>query len=288
MTAQTPAVLKTYFETGDKPTQTQYADLIDSFVPTTGGGNTTVSGSLLVTGSCAVSGPVEFFSTLTVHNNVAVSGNISLDSGNIALTGATGNASFSGTITAQALSISGTTVFTNPVTFDNAVSAASGITTTSLTVVGGGVVDCATLNASTKVSAAAGNFAGAVSAASLNVAGNVSAAQGTVYASAVRTSFEYFPVATISAAGTTQATGSLCSASICTLKGVVDGSTTGFRLMANRTGLTQRLYSDSVSANLWPPTGGTINALAANAAFPLAASTLYTVVYLAASAYAVK
>ncbi len=30
MTAQTPAVLKTYFETGDRPTAAQYTDLIDT------------------------------------------------------------------------------------------------------------------------------------------------------------------------------------------------------------------------------------------------------------------
>ena len=29
---QTKEILKTYFETGDKPTQTQFEDLIDSFV----------------------------------------------------------------------------------------------------------------------------------------------------------------------------------------------------------------------------------------------------------------
>lgn len=32
MTTQTPAILKTYFETGDRPTQAQFADLIDSSV----------------------------------------------------------------------------------------------------------------------------------------------------------------------------------------------------------------------------------------------------------------
>lgn len=34
MTAQTPAILKTYFQTNDKPTQAQYANLIDSYVNT--------------------------------------------------------------------------------------------------------------------------------------------------------------------------------------------------------------------------------------------------------------
>lgn len=114
-------------------------------------------------------------------------------------------------------------------------------------------------------------------------------ATGTVSASSIYASNRMInTVAIISAAGTTQTTGSLCSAAICRLAGVTDGSTTGFTLMANRAGWNQKLYGANASANLWPPTGGTINALAANAAFPLATNTLYDVVHLTASAYAVK
>lgn len=92
----------------------------------------------------------------------------------------------------------------------------------------------------------------------------------------------------ISAAGTAQATGALLTSVINRGKGVVDGATTGFRLLANKAGLTQYIYNDSVSANLWPPTGGSINALGANTVFPLAANTMYTILHLTASAYAVK
>ena len=35
MSVQTPTVLKTYFETGDRPTQAQFVDLIDSFINNT-------------------------------------------------------------------------------------------------------------------------------------------------------------------------------------------------------------------------------------------------------------
>lgn len=138
-----------------------------------------------------------------------------------------------------------------------------------------------TLSVAVSISAAS-VYTNVLSCASAVATGTVSAASVYAGTKIINT------VATISAAGTTQTTGSLCSASICRLAGVTDGSTTGFTLMANRTGWNQKLYGANASANLWPPTGGTINALAANAAFPLATNTLYDVVHLAASAYAVK
>lgn len=284
MTAQTPTVLKSYFQTGDKPTQSDYTDLIDSFVPITGGGVTTVSGSLLVTGSAAVSGPTELFSTLTVHNNVSVSGNISLDSGNIALTGATGNASFSGTITAAALSLSGA--------FSAATINAFNLNITNILV--GNDIQASTFEGTTAtftgaVTANALHINTKISAQSLNVTADISAATGTVYASATRSQGGYYQQVTIvSAAGTAQGTAAPCSAAICRLRGVVDGSTTGYGLMANRIGWVQYLYNESgASANLWPPTGGTINGSAANAVMPLVANGRYTVLHVQASAYAV-
>lgn len=97
------------------------------------------------------------------------------------------------------------------------------------------------------------------------------------------------PVAIISAAGTAQATATLCSAAICRLQGVTDGSTTGFSIPANKTGWVQYILNETaVSANLWPPTGGTINNGTANTAFALAAKTSYTIFHIAASAYGVK
>lgn len=111
----------------------------------------------------------------------------------------------------------------------------------------------------------------------------------SVYASAGRfTSGVYQGVGIVSAAGSAQSTAAPLVNIINRGKGVVDGQTTGFGLISNRTGLTQYLYNEGASANLWPPTGGTINGLAANAAFSLAASAMFTIIHLTASAMAVK
>lgn len=56
MTAQTRATLKTYFETGDKPTQTQFANTIDSFVSLLDTTAQTVVSDISLGGSLAVSG----------------------------------------------------------------------------------------------------------------------------------------------------------------------------------------------------------------------------------------
>lgn len=130
---------------------------------------------------------------------------------------------------------------------------------------------------------------GAVSAASVNVTGDVSAATGTVYASAVRsTNGMIASVGIVSAAGTAQATAASLSFIVNRGKGIVDGQTTGFTPLTNRAGLVQYLFNEGVSANLWPPTGGTINGLAANIPFPLVVSAMVTIVHLTASAYGVK
>lgn len=77
--------------------------------------------------------------------------------------------------------------------------------------------------------------------------------------------------AIISAAGSAQATASLCSAQNCSLMGVADGQTTGFILMANQTGMAQTLFMNTAAVP-----------------FSLAANTLYTVLHYAASAMGVK
>lgn len=129
-----------------------------------------------------------------------------------------------------------------------------------------------------------------ISAASLYVMGDVSAATGTVYASAVRSPINYHgtPVV-ISAAGTAQTTGTFLTAEICRLQGASDGQATGFVLPANKTGWVQYLANEcTVSANLWPPIGGSINGLGVNTVFPMTANTPYIVIHRAASAYSVK
>lgn len=145
------------------------------------------------------------------------------------------------------------------------------------------------LSVGATITASAASINGIVSAASLNVTGDVSAATGTVYASAVRSTNGFIGSSgTVSAAGTTQGTAASLTFVVNRGRGIADGATTGFTPLANKPGLTQYLFNEGVSANLWPPTGGTINGLAANAAFALAASAMVTIVHMTASAYAVK
>lgn len=138
-------------------------------------------------------------------------------------------------------------------------------------------VSAGTINAST------------VNAVTLNTTGNISASAASVYASAVRVSDGlYGSTAIVSAAGTTQGAAALLTSFINRVAGVADGVTTGVVIAANRTGLVQYVIGGAASANLWPPTGGRINALASNAAFGMAASTQYTILHTESSGYSVK
>lgn len=92
----------------------------------------------------------------------------------------------------------------------------------------------------------------------------------------------------VSAAGTTQATAAPLIYSVNLGRGVTDGTTTGFLLIPNTPGRVQYLINGVASANLWPVAGGQINALSSNAAFGMAANTLYTIIHTLASGYAVK
>lgn len=51
MTAQSKAVIKSYFETGDQPTQQQFADLVDSYADAGSTGITQLIGDVLASGS---------------------------------------------------------------------------------------------------------------------------------------------------------------------------------------------------------------------------------------------
>ena len=73
MAKQTKSILKTYFDTGDIPTQGQYRDLIDSQL------------TLAETGTQVAAGTISS-SFLEVENDITVSGNISA-SGNITASG---------------------------------------------------------------------------------------------------------------------------------------------------------------------------------------------------------
>lgn len=159
------------------------------------------------------------------------------------------------------------------------VSAATVNITGTLTV--GGQFSAANFNA--------GNIStGTVSAASV-FADNVSVS-ATVSANNLYVAGEFIrPVVTIAASGTTLATANIVSAANTRLITVSDGTATGLKLMANKTGLVQLLYNETAtSANLYPCVGGQINVLASGAPFALSGSTLYTILHTKASGYAVK
>jgi hypothetical protein len=93
----------------------------------------------------------------------------------------------------------------------------------------------------------------------------------------------------VSAAGTSQATAANITSIITIGQGSTDGSNTGFVLPSPSIGKMQYfIHEGAVSANLWPSSGCTINGLSANAAYALAANTMYTIIHKTASAYAVK
>lgn len=134
---------------------------------------------------------------------------------------------------------------------------------------------------------------GTFSANLVNAGSLITASAATIFGSVSANVFYsdsgYFgKVGIVSAAGTAQGTAAVLTNVTNRGKGVVDGTTTGFTPMANRAGLIQYLFNEGVSANLWPPVGGTINGLAVNAAFPIAASAMITIVHLTASAMAAK
>lgn len=135
-----------------------------------------------------------------------------------------------------------------------------------------------------------GNFSiNSLSVSAVTATSDISASAGSVYASALRTTGGlYQAVGIVSALGSTQATAAPLTFTINLGAGVADGVTTGFILQANRTGLEQKIINGTASANLYPCIGGQINALASNAAFAMAANTLYTIIHTRASGYAVK
>lgn len=221
MTTYSKSTLKTFFQTGDVPDGTDYANLIDSYV------------NQVETTLQAMAGPL----STTELNTPLVSGNNAVFSGTMRITG----------------NFSASNIFTDKIV-TSAVSANRGYFNSDLTV-----------------------------------SGDVSASTGRIYASAASfVNGVIQGVGVVSAAGTTQATAAILINVINRGKGIVDGSTTGFAPPANRTGLTQYLFNEGPSANLWPPTGGFINGLAVNVPFPLATSAGVTIVHLTASSYMAK
>jgi len=218
MTTYNKTTLKTFFETGDVPTGTDYANLIDSQINIVETTTQSMAGAI---------NPTELITPRVSATDINITNSLAVG----------------GTFSAATLVL-------------DKVTASAVVANT--------------------VSATLGHFDTSVSA-------------DVVFCSAVKaTSGVYYGVGVVSAAGTTQGTAAVLTNIVNRGKGVADGVTTGFALPANRTGLVQYLFNEGVSANLWPPTGGTINGLAVNTAFPLVASSTVTIIHLTASAMAVK
>ena len=71
MAQQNRTILKNYFQTGDKPSQAQYADLIDS----------KINFSESNVGDIDLTGKIDLTGNLTASGNISASGNILADSG---------------------------------------------------------------------------------------------------------------------------------------------------------------------------------------------------------------
>lgn len=235
MTILVRTSVKTYFETGDRPTQSQFGDFIDSALFLAETTSQTIVGSIIVSGTTYAAGG--FQST---------------------------TGSFSGLVSAGSLNVQG------------AVSAVSVNTTGDI------------LAATGKITSSAASITNQLNAGNIVVTGIVSA--DAVHCSAARIDNGVrFTNNIVSAAGITQGTATLLTAPVNRLQGVNDGSATGFLLPSGKSGIPMYIANQTAaSANLWPPVGGTINALAANAAFGVLANTMYTIIPTAASAYYVK
>lgn len=83
MTAQTRSVLYSYFEQGDRPTQSQFADTIDSFVSLTDTTAQVITSDISCGGSLHVSGNVEA-NSFTIHGSASFS---SISTGSISVSG---------------------------------------------------------------------------------------------------------------------------------------------------------------------------------------------------------
>lgn len=263
MTTYNRTSLKTFFQTGDVPTGNDYGNLIDSCLNIVDTGAQSIASPLAATELIA---PIVSSSTITGNSLAALSGSL-------VITGATGvfieSSSTRTEITAGSdfnvsakdeINIIATNDFIMESTGGDLVVSASQVFIGGPTDITGDVTVAGGISITANVSASA-----------------VYAPQGLFGGTGI-----------VSAAGTAQATAALLSNFINRGKGVADGQTTGFRPPANRPGYVQYLYNEGPSANLWPPVGGTINGLAANAPLALATSAMVTIVHLTASAMAVK
>lgn len=126
MTAQIPSVLKSYFENGDKPTQGQFADLIDSSLNVVQPGGQSIISDISAGGSLAVAGNSTFAGTVLVSGAFTAPGFSVNASGQSTLSGNTSIAgTFSVTSSAQS-NLSGNVIVSGNATIHNLVGVTNG------------------------------------------------------------------------------------------------------------------------------------------------------------------
>lgn len=162
MTAQNRTQLYTYFETGDTPSQAQFANLIDSSlnIADTSGQAITSDVSALknldVRGNFTVSGASTYAGALTVNNSA-----LTTLTGNVNIGGALVVSAAGGASTFSSLIVTGSATFQGGITLPSSANASvtGNIAVTGLTTPTGGIKGTATNDA-----AAAGNVGELISA----------------------------------------------------------------------------------------------------------------------------
>ena len=169
MAEKTRPTLKTYFESGDIPTQGNYTDLIDSQLNLKDGG--TVAGATTFTLSVTAS------SNISASGDIINTGNISTD-GNVTATHitASGNISASGTVYADNFTSTGADV--SGVTFTDDINITGDITAS------GDISSSGTISGATATFTEYGNISASNSILTQHItaSGNISSS-GNVYAS---------------------------------------------------------------------------------------------------------
>jgi len=242
MTARTPTYLKSRYETGDIPTQSDYEDIFDSYVNLSVSGTQAINSDLSTTGeysATSVSASRVFGTNVSANNVIANNGTFTTI--NI-------NTVNSTDITTQTVSASSITSNTASFTTLNAVSAAFNNISVS------NISNLSTLNSQT-VSAATANISTinvqAVSASSANIVGSLLQSVDS----------------SVKAVGSAQSTAKGITAAINLLITVSAGTDDAIRLPGGYPGWTQYIInSTSSTCQVFPPTGGTIDALSPNAA----------------------
>lgn len=303
MTIYANSTLKTFFETGDVPQGSDYANLIDSCVNLAQTAEQDMAGPLYTTKLITPKVSAGAFNTTG-----AITGSSGSFSGIVSANGIALNGVFGGNVSAGLSGgYYGSTIhLTGASKLDGTVSAGNSLAITNSLSVGGNSTFSGSINSGfitcTGVSAGGSVVIGnALTVGNASTLKNIVRASGAVSVAGI---FTVSAVATfsggvksniviVSAVGTAQSTAAPISIStgIVRLQGASDGQTTGYLLPSptGNLGIEQTLcYEGSVSANLWPNLGCAINGLGTNAVFPLVANTNYLVIYKAVSAYGVK